>query len=171
MNKTLVVIVIIILVVLVGWYLWSMLSPSPSSIPTTQTSNTPSSILGIKGSDNQTNTGAPAGPILKISHDAKLNDYLVARSGMTLYRYTKDSNGISNCAGTCADNWPPYIVPSGQVLLPGTGINGKLDTIAREDGSMQLTYNGAPLYFWKNDKKVADTLGQGIGSVWFEVKP
>jgi len=43
------------------------------------------------------------------------------------------------------------------------GISGKLGTITRADGTMQVTYNGMPLYFWVHDAKAGDTSGQGIG--------
>ena len=39
------------------------------------------------------------------------------------------------------------------------------------DGSLQVTYNGAPLYFYAKDAKTGDTLGQGAGNNWFVVKP
>jgi predicted lipoprotein with Yx(FWY)xxD motif len=51
------------------------------------------------------------------------------------------------------------------------GVGGVLGTIARTDGALQVTYNGAPLYYWKNDTKSGDTTGQNVGGVWFVVKP
>jgi predicted lipoprotein with Yx(FWY)xxD motif len=50
-------------------------------------------------------------------------------------------------------------------------ITGQLGVTARADGSQQVTYNGAPLYYFLKDKNPGDTTGQGVGSVWFVVPP
>ena len=90
---------------------------------------------------------------------------------MMLYKYTKDSKGVSNCVGACAVNWPPYTVPAGSVLNLQAGVTGMISTITRADGTLQVAYNGVPLYYWKDDKKPGDTTGQNVGGVWFVVKP
>jgi plastocyanin len=46
-----------------------------------------------------------------------------------------------------------------------------LGTVARKDGSLQVTYNKMPLYHFAKDKAAGDTIGQGVGSVWFVVAP
>jgi predicted lipoprotein with Yx(FWY)xxD motif len=84
--------------------------------------------------------------------------------------YTKDTGGTSSCYGACATNWPPYSLQTKEPLVAGEGVTGKLSTITRTDGTTQITYNGAPLYFWKNDTKPGDTTGQNIGNSWFVVK-
>jgi predicted lipoprotein with Yx(FWY)xxD motif len=110
-------------------------------------------------------------PTTNIVHSAKLGDYLVATNGMTLYRYTKDTAGVSNCSGTCAVNWPPYLRTTTAPLVAGSNATGTLATTMRTDGNSQITYNGVPLYFWKSDTKPGDTTGDGVGGVWFVVKP
>jgi predicted lipoprotein with Yx(FWY)xxD motif len=44
-------------------------------------------------------------------------------------------------------------------------------TIKRSDGRKQTTYKEMPLYRFINDKYPGDTLGQGIGEVWFIITP
>jgi predicted lipoprotein with Yx(FWY)xxD motif len=105
------------------------------------------------------------------AHDATLGDFLVAANGMTLYAFTKDSVGTTTCYGMCATNWPPYTHIVAEPLVSGAGVTGQVATITRADGSVQVTYNGMPLYFWANDKKSGDTTGQGKGGVWFVQKP
>jgi hypothetical protein len=39
----------------------------------------------------------------------------------------------------------------------------------RNDGSLQATYNGRPLYFYANDSASGQTNGQGLGNVWWTV--
>jgi predicted lipoprotein with Yx(FWY)xxD motif len=98
---------------------------------------------------------------------------LVAGSnGMTVYTFTQDvkDSGKSNCTGGCLATWPALTVPAGSTPSAGAGITGKLGTITREDdGTTQVTYNGLPLYFFKNDKAPGDT--NGIYENWEAVKP
>lgn len=117
-------------------------------------------------------TGTQAGSFtLKTETNTALGTILVADNGMTLYTYAPDSAGVSNCYGTCATAWPPYMASSGQPLTMAAGISGKLSTIKRSDGTMEIAYNNRPLYFFAKDAKTGDTNGQGLGGVWYVVKP
>ena len=109
--------------------------------------------------------------VLKVSSEATLGNYLVAANGMTLYLYTKDTENVSNCYDACAVNWPPYFPSGNESYNLGSDIAGQITTITRNDGTKQLSYNGKPLYFWKNDLKPGDTTGQNVGNVWFVVQP
>ncbi len=100
-----------------------------------------------------------------------LGDFLVGANGFTLYYFAMDEPGVSNCVDSCAENWPPLLVQAGQVPVPGHGVVGKLETIERDDGTFQVTYNGQPLYFWVNDAAPGDTTGNGVGDTWFVVPP
>ncbi|HEX3723421.1 MAG TPA: hypothetical protein VHV31_11545, partial [Nitrolancea sp.] len=94
---------------------------------------------------------------LMVATDAKLGPILTNSDGMTLYIYTKDTPGKSVCDGDCAASWPPLTV-DGTPTAPD-GVTGKLGTITRADGSMQLTYNDQPLYTFIGDTKAGDTTG------------
>lgn len=118
-----------------------------------------------------TDSGESTSVVLKVVNDTKLGDYLVAANGMTLYRFTKDAANKSNCYDQCAANWPPYTVSGNEELKAGDGITGAITTIARKDGTKQLTYKGAPLYFWVKDTKPGEISGQNVNGVWFVVKP
>lgn len=102
-----------------------------------------------------------------VSEDSELGDFLAAANGMTLYVFTKDEPGTSNCYGQCEANWPPLTVAAGVDATAGPGATGELETAERTDGALQVTYNGSPLYFWANDSVPGDTTGHGVGSVWF----
>jgi predicted lipoprotein with Yx(FWY)xxD motif len=101
--------------------------------------------------------------------DAELGDILVDPRGMTLYLYTRDEPGVSNCYDQCATRWPPLLTDSAPTG-PATLTTG-LGTTNRNDGTQQVTYNGVPLYYWMNDTKPGDTTGQNVGGVWFIVNP
>lgn len=98
---------------------------------------------------------------------------LVAGSnGMTVYTYTSDvaGSGTSACSGGCLTRWPALTVPAGVTPTAGGGVSGALGTITRTDnGTLQVTYNGLPLYFFQNDKAPGDTNGSYPN--WNLVKP
>ena len=104
-----------------------------------------------------------------LANDPKLGAFLVDGQGMSLYIFTKDTPGVSNCSGKCLAAWPP-LVASGD-LMAGSGVTGKLGSITRDDGTKQVTYNDMPLYHWASDAKPGDVSGQGVGGVWFLMSP
>jgi predicted lipoprotein with Yx(FWY)xxD motif len=97
--------------------------------------------------------------------------YLTGEDGRTLYTFKPDSANTSTCTGDCAGAWPPFVVTAGDTITAGSGVSGTLATFVRPDGSLQLAYNGAPLYYFANDAKAGDTNGQGVGGKWFVAAP
>jgi predicted lipoprotein with Yx(FWY)xxD motif len=91
-------------------------------------------------------------------------------TGMTLYNFTKDTkdSGKSACSGGCIATWPALTVAAGGTPTGGDGVTGTLATITRDDGTLQVTYNGLPLYFFKNDKAPGDL--NGVYENWVTVK-
>jgi predicted lipoprotein with Yx(FWY)xxD motif len=98
---------------------------------------------------------------------------LVAGSnGMTVYTFTNDTagDGKSACSGGCLTKWPALTVDAGATPTKGDGVSGTLGTITRADnGALQVTYNGLPLYFYQGDKAPGDTSGSYPN--WNLVKP
>jgi predicted lipoprotein with Yx(FWY)xxD motif len=90
---------------------------------------------------------------------------------LTVYTFTKDvkDSGTSACTGGCLATWPALTVAAGETPTAGEGVTGTLGTITRDDGVLQVTYNGLPLYFFKNDKVEGDA--NGIYENWNAVKP
>jgi predicted lipoprotein with Yx(FWY)xxD motif len=79
----------------------------------------------------------------------------------TLYTFSKDTMGKSNCSGACANNWPP--------AASAPGIDGKITKIKRSDGTTQVALDGHPLYRYVADKKPGDANGNGLnafGGLW-----
>jgi len=93
---------------------------------------------------------------------------LVATSNdMTLYTFDSDvaGSGVSNCSGGCLANWPALTVAAGDTPTAGAGVTGALGTITRSDnGALQVTYDGKPLYFFAHDTAPGDT--HGIYTNW-----
>jgi len=96
---------------------------------------------------------------------------LVGSNGRTLYLFQADQNGTSACSGACAAAWPPDIVTGSPQA--GTGVSQSLlGTITRSDGTLQVTYNGHPLYFFIADTATGVAHGQGVkafGAEWYVV--
>jgi predicted lipoprotein with Yx(FWY)xxD motif len=114
-------------------------------------------------------------PVVRTMAHPTHDDILVGPTGMTLYRFTNDAAGMSNCAGRCALRWPPLVggfdASAGVSPLAANGVGGELGLIQRSDAGTQITYNGEPLYYWVNDHSPGDATGHEVGGVWFVVTP
>jgi predicted lipoprotein with Yx(FWY)xxD motif len=106
--------------------------------------------------------GAPMSVVISSATSASLGTYLTGPNGMTLYTKTGDSATSSTCTGTCAVAWPPVLVATGGSAAAGTGVSGTFATLTRADGTVQVTYQGLPLYGWKGDAKAGDMTGEGV---------
>jgi predicted lipoprotein with Yx(FWY)xxD motif len=97
---------------------------------------------------------------------------LTGEDGRTLYIFKKDTTpGKSVCNGDCATKWPPFTTTAADTLKAGAGVSGTLATIKRDDGTDQVTYNGAPLYYFAADTKAGDSTGDKVGGIWFIAAP
>ncbi|MFA5877950.1 MAG: hypothetical protein WC845_01125 [Candidatus Staskawiczbacteria bacterium] len=106
---------------------------------------------------------------ITISSDSVLGQYLVGPDKKTLYRFTSDSSGISNCYGQCAITWPPFY--SDKVVVSDPLSLEDFLPIIRSDGNGQITYKGQPLYYYAGGNNAGDTNGQGLDGFWFIVNP
>ncbi len=107
---------------------------------------------------------------INVATDAKLGKILVDDKGMTLYMYTKDEPDKSNCSGKCIEFWPALLTQGHPTL--GDGVDASMvGTATLADGSMIVTYNHMPLYYFIKDKAPGDITGQGNNNVWYVVSP
>jgi len=93
----------------------------------------------------------------------------VTGAGFTVYVFDADlaSPGRSVCNGTCATVWPALAPPT--LNLPA-----QWSAITRSDNSMQLAYNGRPLYTFTLDKSPGSISGDGVtafGGMWHIARP
>lgn len=117
-------------------------------------------------SDSSTTDQESKKESLQLLENEKVGKYLSDSKGMTLYYFTKDQSGKSNCSGECLVNWPAFSEKDFEVP---DGLNkSDFGTIKREDdGTEQVTYKGFPLYYFNKDKAKGDVTGQAVGNVWF----
>ena len=139
---------------------------------------------------------------LQVSENEMFGAYLTDGEGRTLYIFVneemeEDAGGETGgetggesertagimqntlpCTDECAEEWPPFLTDGDPVA--GEGVDAwLLGTRTRDDGSVQVTYNGWPLYYYHDDEAPGDTKGQGIeppaedafGGAWYVVSP
>jgi predicted lipoprotein with Yx(FWY)xxD motif len=134
-------------------------------------------VAGCGGGSSYGGSASTAAPASSTSHagtsvklaSTKLGKILVDGQGRTLYLFEADKGAMSNCAGACANVWPP-LATTGKAIA-GAGVDAaKLGTTKRADGSSEITYNGHPLYTYAGDTSPGQTSGQaidGFGAEWY----
>jgi predicted lipoprotein with Yx(FWY)xxD motif len=72
-------------------------------------------------------------------------------NGQVVYAFERDRTNRSKCTSDeCVEAWPPVL--SREQPSAGAGVDSRLlGTIRRRDGSLQVTYNGRPLYFYEHE--------------------
>jgi predicted lipoprotein with Yx(FWY)xxD motif len=116
------------------------------------------------------------------THKTSQGKILANSKGFSLYNFPKDTQGGKGkapkitCYGKCATAWPPVLVKKGAKVVAGShsGVNSKmLGTTKRRDGSLQVTYNGWPIYSYGGDSNAGDSTGEGVqqfGAAWYLLK-
>jgi predicted lipoprotein with Yx(FWY)xxD motif len=103
------------------------------------------------------------------THSGPLGTFLTDGTGKTLYMFASDTSMKSTCSDQCAVFWPP-VTDSSTPTVTGAASMSDVGAIMRADGSTQVTYNGHPLYYFKDDAAAGDTTGQGnntFGAKWW----
>ncbi|MFF9914330.1 hypothetical protein [Streptomyces sp. NPDC013457] len=102
-----------------------------------------------------------------------LDPVVVNGAGFTLYRFDNDTAkpSKSTCNDACATTWPPVVVaPGGRIFIDGVR-KSDVGVVKRDDGNLQVTIGGWPVYRFGKDLRPGDTNGQGVGGTWFGVTP
>jgi predicted lipoprotein with Yx(FWY)xxD motif len=89
-----------------------------------------------------------------------------------LYLFTSDEGRTSDCYGDCATAWPPYIVKSKPTGVSGAK-PGKAGTTRRNDGRLQATYGGHPVYYYVGDRSPGEVNCQAaveFGGYWYVLR-
>src|SRR5579875_4209113 len=88
---------------------------------------------------------------ITVAQSPNLGPILADANGMTLYVFADDTEGMSACSGGCAQIWPPLQPPADGNLSLDPSATGTVDAFMRADGTMQVEYNGQPLYYFAGD--------------------
>ncbi|MCU1516975.1 MAG: hypothetical protein JWQ75_1696 [Pseudarthrobacter sp.] len=133
--------------------------------PGTTTTTTAAPPAPTSAAPTESPTAAAAAD-LKIA-SSSVGNVVVDSAGMSVYFFTKDvkDSGTSVCTGACLDAWPPVLTTA--ATPSAEGVTGTLGTITTPEGTSHITLNGLPLYYYAEDQKPGDILGQGVNSVWY----
>jgi predicted lipoprotein with Yx(FWY)xxD motif len=134
---------------------------SPSAASASASSNDDPYGYGSTGSSSATTAPATGSSTVKVGDTSK-GKVLTDGAGMTLYTYNPDTagSGKSVCTGGCLAEWPAVIATSAPSGV--SGASGAFALIKRDDGSMQVSYKGKPLYRFVDDKAPGDATGDGM---------
>jgi predicted lipoprotein with Yx(FWY)xxD motif len=129
------------------------------------------SATGGYGEGGETSSGGDG--IVSAAQVGDLGTVLVDSQGLTLYDFHKDKGSTSSCYGACAAAWPPLLT-EGNPQAQGPANRSMLGTTKRKDGTIQVTYNGWPLYTYAGDQAPGEANGNDIdqfGAEWYALQP
>jgi predicted lipoprotein with Yx(FWY)xxD motif len=133
----------------------------------------PPADTGSMASDATTPSTMPAtaGSTLMV-HGTGDSAYLTDSNGRALYVLEGDDSG-TRCTGDCLKSW--HAVSGPTPTAGGADVQGPMiATVSRDDGTMQWTYNGHPLYYYDRDTGPGMYAGQAFSDTyghWYLVRP
>jgi predicted lipoprotein with Yx(FWY)xxD motif len=104
--------------------------------------------------------------------DSQYGRVIADRRGEALYLFDKEKGKRSRCYGECAVAWPPVLTKA--KAHAGKGADADLlGTTKRRNGKLQVTYNGHPLYYFKDDEpgRILCHNVDEFGGTWLVVTP
>ncbi|MGC4101266.1 COG4315 family predicted lipoprotein [Ferruginibacter sp.] len=122
---------------------------------------------------NKNDSGAAARTDIHLDSNATVGKHIVDKDGRSLYYFSNDANGKSNCTGGCLTNWTVYLADSTNTTFSDGLLSTDFKIITNTSGAKQTTYKGWPLYYY-TPSGVAETSGQvtgeAVGGIWFVAK-
>jgi predicted lipoprotein with Yx(FWY)xxD motif len=116
-----------------------------------------------EGGSAATQAASSSGAVVKTATSSTVGGtILVDAHGMTLYSLSAEKNGKFICTSSaCLAVWHPLTASAGST--PSGTVT--LGTVKRPDGTVQVTYQGMPLYTFAQDTSAGEAKGQGIKDV------
>ena len=107
-----------------------------------------------------------------VASGSEFGRMLFDSTGQAIYLFDIETTSESRCYGECAEAWPPVLTTGDPMAGPGVEAS-LLATTERTDGTLQVTYNDHPLYFYahegKREVKCHDIFLNGGN--WYVVQP
>ena len=108
----------------------------------------------------------PGGPTIALTVSGKpgVGVFLVDSGGRAVYVLEEVAGAPAGCTGDCANAWTP--VPGRAAPMRGdTSVSAtRAGSSRRADGTEQATYDGKPLYYYRDDSRPNDTHGQATSA-------
>jgi predicted lipoprotein with Yx(FWY)xxD motif len=138
--------------------------------PAKSVAATPSSTPAASTPAQSAAPSSPPGDTISVAA-SRYGKILVDGQGRTLYLFDAERSTTPTCYGACAAAWPPLVVNTSP--MAGDGLSQALiATVARSDGSVQVTYNRHALYLYAGDRSPGEIKCQAVveyGGGWFVV--
>lgn len=151
-------------------------SPGASSTSAAAEAASPSAMSDPVASHSPASDDAPADPeaagITITSGGSAFGQMLFDTNDQAIYIFELETSSEPNCYDDCARAWPPVLTEANAVAAGGVA-QDKLGTTERSDGSVQVTYNGHPLYYYA-DEDPGEVKCHNVathGGLWWVIKP
>jgi predicted lipoprotein with Yx(FWY)xxD motif len=133
------------------------------------------SACGASSSPSGTSAASPPGssaasPMTITATQTSLGSVLSGPSGKTVYTLLSAQGMPLPCTGSCLSAWPPVSATTGSSPHAGSGVSA---TLAIDASVMQVTADGAPIYYFSGDSAAGQVNGQGLksfGGIWHAVQ-
>ncbi len=133
-------------------------------------------LVTLTTSCNKDNAPVPVVPRTDIHLDSSnttIGAHIVDKDGRSLYYFSNDVNGQSNCSGGCLTAWPLFYADSSTTTFGSGLMAADFKTIVTPGGANQTTYKGWPLYYYAPSgtaEAAGEVKGEAVGGVWFVAK-
>jgi predicted lipoprotein with Yx(FWY)xxD motif len=130
-------------------------------------------VILLTSCKKDSNVTPPARTDIHLDSNAQVGAHLVDKDGRSLYFFSNDANGASNCTGGCLTNWPIFYPDSITTTFANELKASDFKTITTSTGAKQTTYKGWPLYYYAPGgvpESAGQTNGEGIGNIFFVAK-
>jgi predicted lipoprotein with Yx(FWY)xxD motif len=84
--------------------------------------------------------------VLAMTGDPNINPFAVV-----VYTYSHDGRNVSTCTGVCTRTWVPVVTTATPHVDAGVS-SRDIGTIRRANGTLQVTYDGKPLYLYARER-------------------
>lgn len=151
-----------------GWKVWGSKADSTDS---EQSSMQSDSSTENKETQNSESEKVTTGVVITTG-DSEFGTMLFNDKGQAIYIWELEESTKAECYGDCAEAWPP-VLTDGAPRAAGSVSNELLSTTQRTDGSMQVTYNGHPLYYYAHEEpgEVECHNIRTHGGLWWVIQP
>ncbi len=122
----------------------------------------------VAGASNHRQRTASHGVLVRLERSKKYGEILTDGAGRTLYALTAPRAKSLDCTGVCTSIWPPLLTKGKPRAEKGV-MAKRLRTVKR-GSSLQVVYDGHPLYFYAADSGPGQENGEGIksfGGTWY----
>ncbi len=117
---------------------------------------------GAGGGGAAGSTAAGTATTVSVQHVDGVGNVLVDSKGMALYSPQQETGGKVMCTDSCTSIWVPLTLSGSAKPTGSSDVAGKLGTVDRPDGAVQVTYQGKPLYTFAEDTSPGSVTGNGF---------